>query len=125
MGTRSRANAERRRERRNEHDLQYGHSCKSDKTTIEVCMDRIVARTIEALKIKDLIKQQDIVVHLTAKEPLDLKYERLKGEINGMVWMYCYNWVNPYEPHLTTAIKSVRQEAVKRARAQMASESNG
>lgn len=123
MSSRGRANAERRRERRNEHDLQYGHSCKSDKTTIEVCMDKIVDVTREALKVRDdmSLEHTDPI----ALQNLEVKYAELKGRVNGMVWVYCYNWVNPYEPYLSGSIKAVRREAVKRARAQMAEESAG
>lgn len=125
MSSRTRANADRRRARRNEHDLKFGHSCKSDKTTIEVCMDKIVEITKQALETRDLMRSNDTVAMLVADEDLTVKYARLKGEVNGMVWMYCYNWVNPYEPYLSGAIKSVRKEAVKRARAQMAEKSAG
>ena len=117
---RTSASVERRRERRDERDKDRGHSCAAGKTTIEVCMDKIVEITKQALEVRDEMSLEH--ADPIAIQELEVKYARLKGEVNGMVWIYCYNWVNPYEPYLSGAIKAVRKEAVKRARAQMASE---
>lgn len=122
MSSRTRARADARRSKKIENQLNFGHSASSSKTLIETCMEEIVRVTREALECKDLVAQGDIVAHLTSDESLDLRYERLKGQVNGLVWMYCKCWVNPYEPHLSGAVKAVRREAVKRARAQMAEE---
>lgn len=122
MSSRTRARADARRAKKIENQLNFGHSAASSKTLIETCMEEIVRVTREALEVKDLVAQGDIVAHLTSDEALDLKYERLRGQVNGLVWMYCKCWVNPYEPYLSGAIKSVRREAVKRARVQMAAE---
>lgn len=115
MSSRTRARADARRSKKIENQLQFGHSAARSETLIETCMLEIVRVTREALGLKD---QGD---HLDGGADAD-RYTLLKGQINGLVWMYCKCWVNPYEPHLSSAIKAVRREAVKRARAQMAEE---
>lgn len=121
MSSRTRARADARRSKKIENQLNFGHSAASSKTLIETCMEEIVRVTREALEFKDLLdKPMKPVLKADTRE----LYERLKGQVNGLVWMYCKCWVNPYEPHLSNAVKSVRREAVKRARAQMAAHSS-
>jgi hypothetical protein len=120
MSSRTRARADARRQKRLNQDLEFGTSAASSKTLIETCMDEIVEATREALAFKDLIGQGGSVLQADTKE----QYLQLKGRVNGLVWMYCKCWVNPYEPHLSAAVKSVRREAVKRARLQMGSKTS-
>lgn len=112
MSSRTRARADARRAKKLENQLNFGHSATSDKTLIETCMEEIVRVTRKALEYKDEYGPGPT-------------YRELKACVNGLVWMYCKCWVNPYEPHLSAAVKSVRREAVKRARAQMAEEADG
>lgn len=111
MSSRTRARADARRAQKLQNQLDFGHSAASSKTLIETCMDEIVRATKEALYLKDEGWGKN-----------DGVYARASGHVNGLVWMYCKCWVNPYEPHLSNSVKSVRREAVKRARAQMAEE---
>lgn len=120
MSSRTRARADARRSKKIENQLNFGHSAASSKTLIETCMEEIVRVTREALDVRDemsLEHTDPIALHA-----LEEKYAELKGKVNGMVWMYCKCWVNPYEPYLSNAVKSVRREAVGRARAQMAAQ---
>lgn len=120
MSSRTRARADARRAQKLQNQLDFGHSAASSKTLIETCMDEIVRVTREALDVRDemsLEHTDPIALHA-----LEEKYAELKGKVNGMVWMYCKCWVNPYEPYLSNSVKDVRKEAVKRARAQMAEE---
>lgn len=112
MSSRTRARADARRQRKLDQDLQYGTSAASSKTLIETCMLEIVKVARQCLEL------QEGDQHKTDK--LRDRYNRLRGKLSGMVWLYCKCWVNPYEPHLSNAVKSIRKEAVKRARAQMA-----
>lgn len=118
MSSRTRANADKRRARKLENQLNFGHSAASSKTLIETCMEEIVRVTREALDVRDEMSLEH--TDPVALHALEENYAELKGKVNGMVWMYCKCWVNPYEPHLSNSVKSVRREAVKRARAQMA-----
>lgn len=122
MSSRTRANADRRRAKKIENQLNFGTSAARSETLIETCMLEIVRVTREALEIKDEMR---VEYGATFPDDLEEKYAILKGQVNGLVWMYCKVWVNPYEPHLSAAVKSVRREAVKRARAEMAEESAG
>jgi hypothetical protein len=123
LSSRTRARADARRQKRLDEDLKFGTSAASSKTLIETCMSEIVRVTRKALDKKDEMSLEH--TDPVALQALEEKYAELKGQVNGLVWMYCKCWVNPYEPHLSNAVKSVRREAVKRARAQMASKSNG
>lgn len=114
MSSRTRARADARRAKKIENQLNFGHSAASSKTLIETCMDEIVKVARQCLEL------QEDDQHKTHK--LRDRYNRLRGRLSGMVWLYCKCWVNPYEPHLSNAVESVRKEAVKRARAQMAEE---
>lgn len=123
MSTRTRANADARRQKKLDKALEFGTSAARSETLIETCMQEIVRVTRQALEIKDEMPLEH--TDPIAIQALEEKYAGLKGRVTGLVWMYCKCWVNPYEPHLSAAVKSVRREAVKRARAQMAEESAG
>lgn len=120
MSSRTRTRADARRSKKIENQLNFGHSAASSKTLIETCMEEIVRVTREALEIKDEMPLEH--TDPVAIRDLEERYAAAKGRVNGLVWMYCKCWVNPYEPHLSGAVKAVRREAVKRARAQMAEE---
>lgn len=119
MSSRTRANADKRRAKKIENQLNFGHSAVKNETLIETCMQEIVRVTREALELKDRLKVDDIVDRLVNEDVTEEAYAKLVGTVNGLVWMYCKCWVNPYEPHLSAAVKSVRREAVKRAREEM------
>jgi hypothetical protein len=106
MSSRTRANADRRRAKKVENQLNFGTSAAKSETLIETCMKEIVRVTRQALEYRDEYGPGPT-------------YRELKACVNGLVWMYCKVWVNPYELHMSAAVKSVRREAVKRAREEM------
>jgi hypothetical protein len=90
-----------------------GTSCRGRSTLIEMLFDEIVRVARKCLEMRD--------DGLDTTHRLD--YIRAVGTLDGLVWSYCFCWVNAYEPHFTEARERIRRQAIKQARKEIEEES--